>query len=86
MHLCIFRTCFSAIVHAFLFSGGTRIKNLMGKKKKKKHLEKTVLIFAFLEQLEFYHKRCSSLCLLENIIGSASQVERPSVQDLHVIK
>lgn len=79
-----FRTCFSAIVYAFLFSGGTSIKNLM--QKKKKHLEKTVLIFTFLEQLEFYHKCCSSLCLLENIIGSASQVERPSVQDLHVIK
>lgn len=70
-----------AIVHFFLSSGGASIKKGM-----QKFLEKeAVLVFTFLEQLEYYDKPCNSLCLLENIVGSISQ-EKGLCQDLHVIK
>lgn len=66
---------------AFYPVGGASIK------KDTKKLEKeAVLVFTFLEQLEFYDKSCSSVGHLENIVGSISQVERPSVLDLQVIK
>lgn len=39
----------------------------------------------FWNSLKFYDKSYSSVCLLENV-GSISQVERASTQDLYVIK
>ena len=70
-----------AIVRALLSSGSVSIK-----KGTQKFLEKeAVLVFTFLEQLEYYDKPCNLLHLLENIVCSIS-LSLTSVQDLHVIK
>lgn len=55
-------------------------------KKGNKNFRKSFVSITFLEQLEFYDKSYSSLGHLENIVGSISQVERASVQDLQVMK
>lgn len=69
-------------MHASLFSGVCQHKE-----RDTKILEKeAVLVFTFLEQLEFYDKSYRSVGHLENIVGSISQVERASVQDLQVIE
>lgn len=71
-----------AIMHAFLSSGGCQHEE-----RDTKNLEnESVLVFTFLEQLEFYDKSYRSLGHLENIVGSISEVERASVLDLQVIK
>lgn len=67
-----------AIACAGLSSGGASIKKWM-----QTFLEKeAVLVFTFLEQLEYYDKPYNLLCLLENIAGNISQVRRASVARL----